>query len=195
MAPGPEDLVDADPTERPSPAFRSRARAGGIAFWMGESWRLLRSRIAMQAAAFAGANLLVAGLAVVSTAMLTRHLRTSDFGSYAFATSFFAFVALFFEFGLFLPAAREAAVASRQVRQEIAGAALVAYLPVGLAFSATIFGLSFWIDRWFHVDAGYALRIAAPAALVFPFLYVLQQLAQGVDRLHVASLAAVVAQL
>jgi len=149
----------------------------------------------MQAAAFAGANLLVAGLAVVSTAMLTRHLRTSDFGSYAFATSLFAFVALFFEFGLFLPAAREAAVASYRLRQEIVGAALVAYLPVGLAFSATIFGLSFWIDRWFHVDAGYALRIAAPAALVFPFLYVLQQLAQGVDRLHVASLAAVAAQL
>jgi O-antigen/teichoic acid export membrane protein len=149
----------------------------------------------MEAAGFAGANLLVAALAVVSTAILTRHLSTAEFGSYAFANSFCAFAGLFFEFGLFAPAARTAAVVDRRTRREIVGATLIAYLPIGTAFSATIFGLSFWIDNWFHVDAGHALRIAAPAAIGFPFLFVLQWLAQGVDRLHVSSVTSVLAQV
>ena len=50
---------------------------------------------------------------------------------------------------------------------------------LGIAFSATIFGVSFFIDQWFHVTAGHALRVAAPLALVYPFVYVLQQLAQS----------------
>jgi O-antigen/teichoic acid export membrane protein len=80
-------------------------------------------------------------------------------------------------------------------RREIIGAALLTYLPVGLAFSATVFVLSFWIDDWFNVDAGTAVRVAALPAIAFPFSFVLQQLAQGLDRLHVASIAAVLAQL
>jgi O-antigen/teichoic acid export membrane protein len=158
--------------------------------------RLARTRPAQQTAAFVSANLLVNALAVVSTALLTRNLPTAEFGSYSFATSLLLFVAIFFEFGLFVPAARLAALANPATRREIVGAAVVAYLPVGAAFSVTIFVLSFWIDGWFHVHAGYALRIVAPIAIVIPFAsLILQQLAQGVDRLHVASLAAFLAQL
>jgi O-antigen/teichoic acid export membrane protein len=157
--------------------------------------RILRSQIAHQAAGFAGANLAANALAVVSTAILTRNLATAEFGSYAFATSLLVFVALFFDFGLFTPAARLAAVAERSEQRAILGAALLVYLPVGAAFSATIFALSFWIDGWFHVDAGHALRVAAPLALGIPFGFVLQQLAQGIDRLHVASAATALTQL
>jgi O-antigen/teichoic acid export membrane protein len=156
---------------------------------------ILRSRIAIQAATFTGASLLANVLAVVSTAMVTRNLGTSEFGSYSFAVSLLLFVALFFEFGLFLPAARLAAVTERRDRREVIGTALLVYLPVAALFSITIFVLSFWIDRWFNVDAGSALRVAAPVAGAIPFVFVLQQLSQGVDRLHVSSLTAVLTQL
>jgi O-antigen/teichoic acid export membrane protein len=156
---------------------------------------ILRSRIAIQAATFTGASLLANALAVVSTAMVTRNLGTSEFGSYSFAVSLLVFLALFFEFGLFLPAARLAAVAEHRDRREVIGTALLVYLPIAALFSITIFVLSFWIDSWFNVDAGSALRVAAPVAGAIPFVFVLQQLSQGVDRLHVSSLTAVLTQL
>jgi O-antigen/teichoic acid export membrane protein len=166
-----------------------------VAITRDELRRLLRSRTAAQAATFTGASLLANVLAVVSTAMVTRNLGTSEFGSYSFAVSLLLFVALFFDFGLFLPAARLAAVTERRDRREVIGTALLVYLPVAALFSVTIFVLSFWVDRWFNVDAGNALRLAAPVAGAIPFVFVLQQLAQGVDRLHVASLTSVLTQL
>jgi O-antigen/teichoic acid export membrane protein len=142
------------------------------------------------------ANLLANALAVVSTSLVTRNLTTAEFGSYSFAAAFLLFVALFFEFGLFVPAARLAAVAEADARRDIVGSALVAYVPVGIAYSITIFALSFWVNTWFHVHSGEALRIVAPIAIGIPFTYViLQYLAQGVDRLHVASVATALAQL
>jgi O-antigen/teichoic acid export membrane protein len=160
------------------------------------AWRLARTRTAQQAAAFVVANLLANALAVVSTALVTRNLSTADFGSYSFAASFLLFVAIFFEFGLFFPAARIAAVADADTRRDIVGSSLVVYVPVGIAFAATIFALSFVVDQWFHVEAGHALRIAAPFAVGIPFTYeILQLLAQGIDRLHIASIATAFAQL
>lgn len=156
---------------------------------------IARSTIARQAAGFAGASLAANGLAIIATALLTRNLTTSDFGNYSFAVSLLFFVALFFEFGLFQPAARLAAVSDPHEPREIVGAALLVYIPVGLAFSATVFVLSFWVDDWFNVDAGNAIRFAAVPAIAFPFYFVLQQLAQGMDRLHIASIATVLAQL
>jgi O-antigen/teichoic acid export membrane protein len=162
----------------------------------GGAWRIARARTAHQTAAFVLANLLGSALAVVSTALITRNLSPAEFGSYSFAISLLLFVAIFFEFGLFVPAARLAALADSDTRRDIVGAALVAYLPVGAAFSVTVFLLSFWVDDWFHVHTGDALRISAPFVIAIPFVnQILQQLAQGVDRLHVASLATVLAQL
>jgi O-antigen/teichoic acid export membrane protein len=161
----------------------------------GRTLQVFRSEVARQAAAFTGGNLAANALAIISTAIATRTLATSEFGNYAFASSVVLFVALFFEFGLFLPAARLAAVAELRERREIMGSALLAYLPIGVAFSATIFLLSFWIDGWFNVDASHAMRVAAPFVIGAPFAFVLQQLAQGLDRLHVSAVATVLAQL
>jgi O-antigen/teichoic acid export membrane protein len=191
-----EDSLGSKAGEQPSTSLPARAGEGSSpARARRDVWRLLRSRTARQAGGFAGSGLVVNALALVSTAILTRNLRTTEFGSYAFANSLLGLVALFFEFGLFAPAARLAAVTNRRHKGEIVGAALVLYLPVGAAFAATVFALSFWTDDWFNVDAGHALRIAAPIAIAFPFVYALQQLAQGVDQLHVASLTSVLAQL
>jgi O-antigen/teichoic acid export membrane protein len=156
---------------------------------------ILRSRTVWQAAGFASSSLLGSILGVVATALLTRNLTTSEFGNYSFAVSLLTLVALFFEFGIISPAARLAALNQARERREIVGSALLLYAPIGAAFSVTIFGLSFFVDSWFHVDAGSALRAAAVVAVGFPFVLVLQRLAQGVDRLHVASASTPFAQL
>jgi O-antigen/teichoic acid export membrane protein len=154
-----------------------------------------RSRTLWQAGLFAVSNVGVGLLGIVSTATLARSLPTSGFGSYAFAIAFLTFVAMIFEFGFFASAARLAAIADRRRQREIVGAALLLYLPVGAGFCGTIFALSFAVDSWFHVQAGEALRIAAPVAIAIPFSLIVQQLAQGTDRLHIASISAVFFQL
>jgi O-antigen/teichoic acid export membrane protein len=140
-----------------------------------------------QASLFTGSNVAVALLGIVSTTVLARHLGTTRFGSYSFAVAFLTFVALIFEFGLFAPAARLAAVAGWSRQRRIVGAALLLYLPVGSAFCLTIFAFSFGVDDWFRADVGSTLRIAAPIAFAIPFTQIVLQLSQGVDRLHIAS--------
>jgi O-antigen/teichoic acid export membrane protein len=157
--------------------------------------QFLRSPTALQTAGFAGASLAGNVFALVATALLARNLTTAEFGSYSFSITLLFLVALFFDFGLFSPAARLAATTDGRKRREVVGCALLIYLPVGAGFSATIFALSFGVDTWFHVDAGHALRVAALPAAAFPFVLVLQRLAEGTARLHVASVSTAFAQL
>jgi len=142
-----------------------------------------RSRAAREASIFTASNLLVAVLGIVSTAILARNLTTREFGSYAFAVSFLTFVALVFDFGFFAPAARLTATSEPPTQREITGAALVLYAPIGLAYCLVVFALSFRVDAWFNVSAGHPLRIAALFAFALPLIPIVQQLAQGVDRL------------
>ena len=153
-----------------------------------------RSRAVREASIFTASNVLVGVLGIVSTAVLARNLTTREFGSYAFAVSFLAFVALLFDFGFFAPAARLAARSEPRAQREITGAALVLYAPIGLAYCIAMFGLSFRVDAWFHVSASHPLRIAALFAFALPLIPIVQQLAQGVDRLHIASISLVVLQ-
>ena len=46
------------------------------------------------------------------------------------------------------------------------------YVPVGVAFSVCIFGLSYANDAVFHVASGSVLRVVAPIAFAYPFLFV-----------------------
>jgi len=156
--------------------------------------RATRSRAVREASIFTASSLLVAVLGIVSTAILARNLTIREFGSYAFAASFLAFVALLFDFGFFAPAARLTATSEPQSQREITGAALVLYAPIGLAYCLVVFGFSFRVDAWFHVSAGHPLRIAALFAFAVPLIPIVQQLAQGVDRLHIASISLVVLQ-
>jgi O-antigen/teichoic acid export membrane protein len=157
--------------------------------------QLLRSPTALQSAGFTGASLLANVFALIATALLTRNLTTREFGSFSFSVTLLFLVALVFDFGLFSPAARLAATTDGLKRREVVGCALLVYLPVGAAFSATIFALSFVVDSWFHVDASHALRVAALPASAFPFVLVLQRMAEGTARLHVASVSTALAQL
>jgi O-antigen/teichoic acid export membrane protein len=154
-----------------------------------------RVRAFWQAGVFTFSNGLVSVLGVVSSAILARHLSISAFGAYALAISFLQLSSLVFDFGLSSSAARLAALGDGRARREIVGAAVVLYLPLACAYCVAIFALSFGIDGWFHVHVGSALRIAAPVALAIPATAIVQRLAQGVDRLHVASLSTLFLQL
>ncbi len=148
-----------------------------------------------QAGMWTGATLLAGLLGLLTQTILAGHLSVAEFAAFGFSLAFLSFVALFFEFGLFVPAARLAARAEGSERREIVGAALLLYLPVGLLFGLTIFGASFVVDDVFKVEASEPLRAAAFLSVGFPFILVGQQLAQGSDRLHAQSAGTLAAQL
>jgi O-antigen/teichoic acid export membrane protein len=133
----------------------------------------------------AGAGL----LGVAAQALVARELGVDEFAIYAFALAVLQFAATFFEFGLFIPAARQAALADPHERTAIVGTALAAYLPVAVGFSALIFVISLVVDPIVDFDAGPTLMLAAIGAFTFPFMLIGQALAQGTERLHVFSLA------
>lgn len=162
--------------------------------WSTPESRISRNRTLRQALVFTGATVLVSLLSAVAKALVARNLSASAFGSFSFAVSSLLFGAMFFEFGLFLPAARLLAKSGRTQGRQIVGAALLLYVPVGLAFSATVLAFSFHVDHWFHVQSGSALRFVAPMALVYPFAEIARWLTQGLDRLHVYSISAALAQ-
>lgn len=152
--------------------------------------RALGSRVVGQAGIFTLSTALVMVLGGIGKAILANELSPSDFGTFAFSVSFLAFAGLFFEFGLFLPAAR--AIARHDdsaAERELVGASLLVFAPIAVAFDATVFGLSFVVDDVFSVDAGGALRVVAPLAFVYAYYQVGTQLAQGADRLHTYSLS------
>lgn len=153
-----------------------------------------RSRLLGQGAGFAASQAAVAGLGAISTALAARALTTHGFGSLTFAVSFLAFTSLFFDFGLFLPTSRLIALANAREQREIIAAGLAAFLPIGLLFSLSTFALSFGVNSWFNVDAGTAIRLIAPLALVYPFQALASCLTQGSGRLHIYSVTAVIGQ-
>jgi O-antigen/teichoic acid export membrane protein len=154
-------------------------------------WRLLdhATGLAGESTIFAVSSGISTLATAVATAILARNLSGSEFGDFSFAISFFLFVGIFFEFGLFLPAARMAAAGGAKVRHSIVGAAFIAFVPIAVAFLLVVLVLSFWVDGVFNVSAAAAVRWGAPLAIVFPFQPIALRLAQGVERLHVYSVA------
>jgi O-antigen/teichoic acid export membrane protein len=120
---------------------------------------------------------------------------SGEFGSYSFTMSFLAFVGVFFEFGIFLPAARLAAQSPREEGRRLFGATMIFFVPVGACFLILVYSASFFIDAWFHVSSGPALRLMAPLGVVFPLQFVLYQMAQGLDRLHVFSFSSALSSM
>jgi O-antigen/teichoic acid export membrane protein len=126
-------------------------------------------------------------LSGVTAIFIARSLGVATMGSYQFATSFLAFVAMFFEFGLFPPASRLAARSTQEGGRNIFGASVAAFVPIGVAYSITVFALSYGIDSWFHVHVGIAIRLLVPLFLCYPFQFVVIWMSQGMRRLHVLS--------
>jgi O-antigen/teichoic acid export membrane protein len=151
--------------------------------------------VQLQGAGYAVSQGLITLLAALSTVVVARALSTGAFGTQSFVISFLTFAALFFDFGLFLPAARLTARSSGRARQQMVGAALLAFAPVGLLFFVTVFALSFFVDAWFHVHAGHVLRLISALSVVYPLGFIGNYLAQGVDRLHAYSITSAASQV
>ncbi len=148
-----------------------------------------RARVRLQTGLFVITAAAGGLLGIASQALVARELEVEGFAVYAFCTGLLQFVAILFEFGIFIPAARRAALTSPSEGRAVVGAALSAYVPVGLAFSMTILVISVGINRFVEIDAAPALMLASALAFVFPFMLVGQALAQGLGRLHVFSVA------
>jgi O-antigen/teichoic acid export membrane protein len=154
------------------------------------AWGRLRgSRLVTQSAVFTIAGALVLVLGAVGKAILANQMPPAAFGEFAFCTSFLLFAALFFEFGLFTPAARRIARAGRGERSELIGASLLLFMPVGALFCIVMFGLSFTVEPVFGIDAGGALRVVSPLAFAYAFSAAAAQIAQGADRIGSYSVA------
>ena len=139
-----------------------------------------------------GLGSLASGAARASLAVV---LTVPDFGAFAFAQALFQYGSLISEFGLFVPAARGAALSQGDDRREILGGALAAYLPVGAVFVIAMLGVSLVVDDIFHVSVGAALRMSAVFAIGWPFTFVGLQLAQGAGKLHLSSIATLIGQV
>lgn len=157
--------------------------------------RLARSKVVAQSLLFAGSNAFVALATAVAMALLARNLSTDAFGSFSFATAYLLFVALFFDFGMVLPAARMTAATEGRERREIIGATLLLYAPIGVAFCGVVAASSAIVDGAFNVTAGEAIALTAPLALVYPFQLLAWHLGQGTGRLHVYSITLAVGQV
>lgn len=155
---------------------------------------LAGSGVTRQTSAYALASIASQGLAAISRIALAAVLSVAGFGAFSFSLAFLQYGALFFEFGLFLPAARLAARSRPAEARAQIGAALALYAPVGAAFCLTVLAASFAVDSIFDLDAGAALLLVSPLALVFPFGFIAMQLSQAVERLHAFALTSLLAQ-
>ena len=155
--------------------------------------RLVSSRLARQAALFTGASVLASILSLVATAIVARNVSAHAFGAFAFAVALLAFVAMFFEFGVYSAAARMAAL-EPPARRRIVGSALLLYVPIGIAFVVVAIALIPLADVWLDAELGSAFLVAAALGIAYPFMSAGQELARGIDRLHVASVGNVVSR-
>jgi O-antigen/teichoic acid export membrane protein len=141
-----------------------------------------------QSAGYTGSQAFVKVIAGVSAVVIARELGATQTGDYQFVTSFLAFVSMFFEFGLFVPASRLAARTERKLARRVFGSGIVAFIPVGIAYLIAITGLSFGVDSWFHVRVGTTIRLLEPVFIIYPFQFVVTYMSQGMRRLHVLSI-------
>ncbi|WP_055492154.1 lipopolysaccharide biosynthesis protein [Streptomyces sp. TP-A0356] len=148
-----------------------------------------------QAVGFACSNAALGGLGMITSALLARALDVDAYSSYTFGKQLLLFSAMFFEFGLFLPAARMLALSDPAERRRTAGAVVALFVPVSVLFGVTVFALSWIVDACLDVHAGPALRMVALVSVGYPLDFVCLQTAQGLDRLHSYSIASVLSRL
>lgn len=153
-----------------------------------------RSSIGRQALAYMAFSAVTGVLTAATTALLARELSTEGFGAFALSKSLLLLVASIFEFGIFFPAARLTALSEGGLeRRKWLGTILIAYVPLGLLYVATISVLSLGVDSVFNVDAGHALLVTAPLGFAYPFTLVVVSISNGTGRAYLQPLMSAVA--
>jgi O-antigen/teichoic acid export membrane protein len=176
------------------PASTSRGASPALATRPSHLRGLLGSRLFGQSAIFTVGSIVVMLCGAAGKAILGNALVPARFGEFALCTSVLGFLSMFFDFGLFTPAARLIARSPGR-KAEVVGTAFLAFIPVGLLFSLTVFGLSYVVQPVFGADIGVPLRIVSPLACVYAFGIPFSQIAQGADRVGSYAIAAVCGQI
>ncbi|TVR79917.1 MAG: hypothetical protein EA412_05650 [Chitinophagaceae bacterium] len=113
-------------------------------------------------------------------AIQTRTLGAEDYGLYAFFGTLTSLLVIFFNFGIYpsiqvLIAEQKEKLAERR----LIGIGIILSGLLGLAFSFLLIILSFFIDSWFNIVFGDALRIVAVLCSILPFRYLFQAVSTG----------------
>jgi len=151
--------------------------------------RYLTSRVVRQGGGFAAASLIASLVGGVVTVVLARLMTVDHYAVFSFSISVLGFTTLFFEFGLLVPAVRQLSRASGRERAGILGAATTVLGGLAIAFSLTVFAMSFVVDRVFSVQVGSTIRVTALVAAGWLMAQGCLMLAQGVGRIGVYSAA------
>jgi O-antigen/teichoic acid export membrane protein/SAM-dependent methyltransferase len=123
-------------------------------------------------------------LGIITVPIISRTLGPDDYGKYALVLAVVTFIASFFEFGFFSAGARLLATAKDEKEErDILGGLYFVAAAIAVFFALTIWILSFFIDRWLSSNIGSTLQIIAPLAAFFPVQFMIQQIAQGSNRI------------
>lgn len=135
-----------------------------------------------------GSQIIVILLGFFSKGIQTRALTPENYGLYAFFTTLTSFAILFFNLGLYPTI--EVLLASnddKKKEKELFGTCFTITFFLGVAFSIFLVGLSFFIDRLFHIEFGHLLRLISPLCIFFPFRLLIPALAIGSNKIEHAA--------
>ena len=139
---------------------------------------------------------LVIILGFITKGIQTRALSPENYGLYAFFTTVTGFGVLFFNLGLY-PTIETmlAGINDKQKEKELFGTSFIITFFLGILFSAFLFALSYIIDKIFHMEFGYILRLISPMCIIFPFRLLIPALAIGSNKITHAAWYDVLFQL
>jgi O-antigen/teichoic acid export membrane protein/SAM-dependent methyltransferase len=132
-----------------------------------------------------GGQILAMAVGIITTPIMTRVLGPDEYGRYISVLAIVTFLATFFDFGFFVSGSRLLAKSDHRdgERRVFAGLLSIAVIEAFI-FSAIIYGLSFWVDRWFQGSVGTILRIVAPLAGFVPLQFSVQEITRGSNRIE-----------
>ncbi|MFA5070042.1 MAG: glycosyltransferase [Patescibacteria group bacterium] len=150
---------------------------------------MIKSRSAKQIGLLYGSRIVVILFGTGITMINTRVLGPASYGVLAFTLSVLSLTAMFFEFGFFSAGARILAVTKeyRERRAFIGGLFLIA-LCIGLIYSLSVLGISFFIDPIFKTSIAGILRLIAPLAFFLPIEYLMVLICQGTNQIKYLSI-------
>lgn len=146
------------------------------------------SKVVRQSASYAASAVAINAMALVTTVILTRILSVEKYSEYAFSLNLLIFMSIFFELGMFYPAAQLIAKAEPQPARALTGAAVFLWLAASGLFTAVVLASTFGpLQTLFKLDVAVELRTIAPLAGAWLATQLALLVAQGHGRLHVYS--------
>jgi len=142
-----------------------------------------KSALVKQAGILFGAQVGVLLFGILIKILQTRMLSVEEYGTYAFFGSLTSFLVIFYRFGFYTSIKVLLANTVNAVRsRELIGTGLIIAMLIGLSFSLSIVGLSFFVDSLFNVEIGKILLIISPLCFVIPFKMFVSEVGIGANQ-------------